>query len=103
MARTVADTALLLAVLAGADPRVPLALDQPPPAVTDPAQLRALLSRDLRGIRVAWSTDLGLPLEPAVLGVLAAARQVLAGLTGMVTDATPDLSGADDRRQRFIW
>jgi amidase len=101
MARTVADTALLLAVLAGPDPRVPLALDQPPPAVTDPAQIRALLSRDLRGIRVAWSTDLGLPVEPAVLEVLAPARQVLAGLTGMVTDATPDLSGADEAFRTF--
>ena len=83
MARTVADAALLLAVLAGPDPRVPLALDQPPPAVTDPAQIRALLSRDLRGIRVAWSPDLGLPVEPEVLEVLAPARQVLAELTGV--------------------
>ena len=32
MARTVADVALLLAVLSGPDPRVPLALDAPPPA-----------------------------------------------------------------------
>ncbi len=101
MARTVADTALLLAVLAGPDPRVPLALDQPPPAVTDPAQIRALLSRDLRGIRVAWSQGLGLPVEPEVLEVLAPARQVLAGLTGVVTDATPDLSGADEAFRTF--
>ena len=50
------------------------------PAVTDPAQIRALLSRDLGGIRVAWSQDLGLPVEPEVLEVLAPARQVLAGL-----------------------
>ena len=101
MARTVADTALLLAVLAGPDPRVPLALDQPPPAVTDPAQIRALLGRDLRGIRVAWSPDLGLPVEPEVLEVLAPARQVLAGLTGAVTDAVPDLSGADEAFRTF--
>ena len=32
MARTVADVALLLAVISGPDPRVPLALDAPPPA-----------------------------------------------------------------------
>ena len=80
MGRTVADTALLLAVLAGPDPRVPLALDQPPPAITDPAQIPALLDRDLRGLRIAWSPDLGLPVEPDVLEVLAPARQVLAGL-----------------------
>lgn len=101
MARTVADTALLLAVLAGPDPRVPLALDRPPPAVSDPAQIRALLGRDLTGIRIAWSTDLGLPVEPGVLEVLAPARQVLAGLGGEVIDAAPDLGGADEVFRTF--
>ena len=101
MARTVADTALLLAVLAGPDPRVPLALDQPPPVVTDPAQVAALLTRDLGGISIAWSPDLGLPVEPEVLDVLAPARQVLAGLAGSITDATPDLSGADELFRTF--
>jgi amidase len=96
MARTIADVALLLAVLAGPDPRVPLALDQPPPALTDPAQVRGLLAVDLSGIRIAWSADLGLPVEPEVVGVLAPARQVLAGLGAAVTDAAPDLSGADE-------
>jgi amidase len=101
MGRTVADTALLLAVLAGPDPRVPLALDQPPPAVVDPAQISALLDRDLSGLRIAWSPDLGLPVEPEVLHVLAPARQVLAGLGGIVTDAAPDLSGADEVFRTF--
>jgi amidase len=96
MARTVADVALLLAVLAGPDPRVPLALDQPPPGVTDPAQVPALITRDLREIRVAWSPDLGLPVEPEVLEALAPARQILAELAGSVRDAAPDLSGADE-------
>jgi amidase len=95
MARTVADVALLLAVLAGPDPRVPLALDAPVP-VTGPGQLPDLLARDLRGVRVAWSDDLGLPVEPAVRAVLAPARQVLADLGCEVIDAAPDLSGADD-------
>jgi amidase len=96
MARTVADAALLLAVLAGPDPRVPLALDQPPPALTDPAQLPGLITRDLGGIRVAWSPDLGLPVEPAVRQVLAPARQVLTDLGASVVDGTPDLAGADE-------
>ena len=100
MGRTVADTALLLAVLAGPDPRVPLALDQPPPAIDEPAQVGALLDRDLSGLRIAWSPDLGLPVEPEVLQVLAPARQVLAGL-GRVTDAAPDLSGADEVFRTF--
>jgi len=101
MARSVADVALLLAVLSGPDERVPLALDQPPPAITDPAQVPALLGRDLRGLRVAWSPDLGLPVEPEVLEVLSPARQVLAGLGATVTDAAPDLAGADEVFRTF--
>lgn len=96
MARTVADAALLLAVMSGADPRVPLALDAPPPRLADPAQVPRLLGRDLRGLRVAWSPDLGLPVEPAVLAALAPARRVLADLGCQVTEQTPDLSGADE-------
>ena len=94
MARTVADVALLLIVLSGPDPRVPLALDAAPPAA-EPDQIAGLLERDLRGVRVAWSADLGLPVEPAVRETLAPARQVLADLGCEVTDAAPDLSGAD--------
>lgn len=101
MARTVADVALLLAVLAGPDPRVPLALDQPPTAVSDPAQVPALLDRDLTGIRIAWSPDLGLPVAADVLEVLAPAREVLGALGGEVIDAVPDLSGADDVFRTF--
>ncbi len=101
MARTVADVALLLAVLAGPDPRVPLALDQPPPALTDPAQVRDLLSVDLSGIRIGWSADLGLPVEPEVISVLAPARQVLAGLGAAVTDGAPELAGADEAFRTF--
>jgi amidase len=107
MGRTVADVALLLAVQSGPDPRVPLALDMPAPALTSPAQVAGLLERDLRGLRVAWSTDLGLPVEPEVLATLAPARQVLADLGCEIVDATPDLDGADEgfrtwRAFRFV-
>jgi amidase len=96
MARTVADVALLLAVLSGPDPRVPLALDTPPPVLAGPEGVTDLLARDMRGVKVAWSPDLGLPVEPAVRGVLAPARQVLTDLGCEVIDAAPDLSGADE-------
>src|SRR5262245_45486669 len=107
MGRTVADVALLLAAISGPDPRVPLALDAPPPVLASPAQLPGLLARDLRGLRVAWSTDLGLPGEPDVLAALAPARQVLAELGAEIVDATPDLTGADEafrtwRAFRFV-
>jgi amidase len=96
MGRTVADVALLLAVLSGPDPRVPLALDAPVPPLAEPADVVGLLARDLRGLKVAWSADLGLPVEPAVRTALAPARQVLVELGCEVTDTEPDLSGADE-------
>jgi amidase len=95
MARTVADVALLLMAMAGPDPRVPLALDAAP-LRAEPGQIPGLLARDLTGVRIAWSADLGLPVEPAVRAVLAPARQVLAGLGAEVVDGAPDLSGADE-------
>jgi amidase len=96
MARTVADVALLLAVLSGPDPRVPFALDAPAPVLAGPAAVVDLLARDLRGLKVAWSADLGLPVEPAVRDTLAPARQVLADLGCEVIDAAPDLTGAGE-------
>ncbi len=95
MARTVADVALLLTVLSGPDPRVPLALDAAA-VLAGPDQIAGLLRRDMRGLKIAWSADLGLPVEPAVRAVLAPARQVLVDLGCEVVDASPDLSGADE-------
>src|SRR5580692_8181188 len=96
MARTVADVALLLAVQSGPDPRAPFALDAPPPALASPAQAARLVERDVTGLRVAWSPDLGLPVDPDVRATLAPARQVLIDLGCEVIDAAPDLSGADE-------
>jgi amidase len=106
MGRTVADVALLLAAISGPDPRVPLALDAPPPALSEPAEIMGMLTRDMRGVRVAWSEDLGLPVDPAVRAVLSPAREVLTDLGCEVIDATPDLAGADEgfrtwRAQRY--
>ena len=47
-------------------------------------------------VNVAWSSDLGLPVEPAVRAALASARGVLADLGCQVRDAAPDLSGGDE-------
>src|SRR6516225_5106054 len=96
MARTVADTALLLAVQSGPDPRAVLALDAPPPALATPAGMTRALAQDVRGLRVAWSADLGLPVEPEVRTALAPARGVLADLGCQVSDAALDLSGGDE-------
>jgi amidase len=91
LARTVSDAALLLAVMAGADPRDPGSYP------SQPALFNAPLACELRDVRVAWSPDLGcLPLEPAVRGVVAAQRRVFEDLGCVVEDAAPDLSDADE-------
>ena len=74
--------------------------------LSEPAEIMGLLTRDMRDVRVAWSEDLGLPVDPAVRAVLSPARQVLTDLGCDVIDATPDLTGADEgfrtwRAQRY--
>src|SRR5690606_28844252 len=58
MARTVQDLALYLSVMAGPDARDPLSISE------DAACFRKPLDRDLKGVRVAWSPDMGgLPID----------------------------------------
>jgi amidase len=91
MARTVGDVALLMSVIAGPDRRSPIALDEPGALFARP------LARDFRGIRVAWSRDLGgLPVDPRTTAVLEAQRGVYADLGIEVIDAEPDLRDADE-------
>jgi amidase len=92
MARTVADAALLLSVLAGPDPRSPIALDEPGARFAEP------MDPDLSGLRVAWTPDLGamVPVDPDVAAVLADTPTVLTGLGCHVELDSPDLSGADE-------
>ncbi len=92
LGRTVADVALGLSVLAGPDPRSPISLPEAGGVfATD-------LSRDLRGLRVAWAPDLGglIPVDRAVRDVLAGQVEVFERLGATVTEACPDLSGADE-------
>ncbi len=99
MGRTVEDTALLLSVQAGPDRRSPIALEQPGPIFGPP------LASDPRGLRVAWSPDLGgLPVERAVRTVLAAVPDVLESLGAVVIEDTPNLEGAREIFQvRRAW
>ncbi|MEU8954271.1 amidase family protein [Streptomyces sp. NPDC048518] len=91
LARTVADAALLLSVMAGPDPRCPLSLDTPGHT------FRAPLERDLRGLRVARAPDLGgrVPVEPAVRDVLLQQVSVWRDLGCRVEEDCPDFGGAD--------
>ena len=88
MARSVADTAFLLGVMAGKD--------LPP------------LERSVTGLRVAWCLDLGsLPLDRRVRSVLDAQRPTFEQLGCRVENACPDLTDADDvfltMRSRRAW
>ncbi len=91
LARNVADVALLLSVLAGPDPKAPLSISEPGETFDAP------LECDLRGVRTAWSPDLGrFPVERAVLDVLEAALPVFSDLGCEIEEAHPDFSDADD-------
>jgi amidase len=91
IARTPADAALLLAGMCGRDLAWPLARPD------RPADFLDLRPADLRGLRVAWSADLGgLAVEPAVSEVLAGARAALEAMGCEVVDAEPDLAAADE-------
>ena len=96
MARSVADAALMLSVIAGPDPRAPLSLPEPGAAFRPP------LDRDLGGTAVAWSRNLGgLPVDPRVAAVVETGRAVLERLGCRVEDAEPNLTGAAEVFQ--VW
>ncbi|MBS1893553.1 MAG: amidase [Actinobacteria bacterium] len=96
MARTVDDAALLLAAIAGPDPRAPLSL------TADPTPFASLAARPLAGARIAWSDTVdGLPIDPAVTAALAPARERLEAAGVEVVPREPDLRGADQVFETF--
>ena len=92
MGRTVGDVALLLSVLAGPDARVPTALGDPGPMFAPP------VIGSLRGLRAAWSPDLGgaFEIDAEVKGVLENAGRAFAHAGARVFGDHPDLRGADE-------
>jgi len=100
MARNVDDLALLLSVLAGPDPRVPLALGDPGTTFAPP------VTGSLRGLRVAMSTDLGglIEVDAEVAAVVDATAAGLAAAGARVVAAQPDLAlGEDTFRTLRAW
>lgn len=70
MARTVTDTALMLAAMAGPDDRIPISLDEPGSVFERAAE------GEMRGLRIAWSPDLGVSrVDPEVARIVEAACQ----------------------------
>lgn len=87
MGRTIRDVAMLLAVMAGPDPRFPLSIEQ------DPARFAGALDRDLRGLRLAWMGDFGgyLPTEPGVLELCESSFEAFADLGCVVEPVSPPM------------
>ena len=98
MARTVADTALLLDVLAEPDPREWAAVPPPVGSYAD-----AVLDHDIAGLRIAFSPDLGhVAVDPGVAAAVAAAATALEDLGARVEHVDPDV---EDPRDAFdvLW
>jgi Asp-tRNA(Asn)/Glu-tRNA(Gln) amidotransferase A subunit family amidase len=87
LARSVSDAALMLSVIAGPAAADDMTYPGPPPG----SYLDVIRQpRDLRGLRVAWSADLGiLPVDPDVRNVFAEAVQVLAELGCELAEDAP--------------
>jgi amidase len=88
MARNVPDLAMLLAVQAGYDARVPLSMTE------DGAQFNGPLDRNFKGTRVAWAGNFKgyLPYEPGVLELCRAALTAFEALGCVVEEASPEFS-----------
>ena len=91
MARTVADTALMLSAIAGPDARSPISLETPGEFFRKP------LERDFQGVKIAWSRSLGgLPVDERVTRVLDSHRQVFTDLGCEISEDEPDFRDADE-------
>jgi amidase len=89
MARRVGDVALMLSAMAGPDARSPIGIAEPG------ARFRGDLGRDFKGVRIAWSRDLGgLPVDARVTAVLDRQRSTFAALGCEVVDGEPDFAEA---------
>ena len=86
MARTVEDVTLLLSAMAGEHEHDPTS-----------NVFRQPLNRDLNGLRVALSYNLGdLPVEPKVNAICEIAAKTFTSLGATVEEKAPDLSDADE-------
>jgi amidase len=92
MARNVGDLALLLSVIAGPDPRAPLALGDPGTHFAPP------VSGTLAGLRVALSPDLGgaIDVDHEVAAVVESVGAAMASAGAAVASAHPALTRADE-------
>ncbi len=92
MARTVQDIALLLSVMAGPDPRVPISITEAS------SKFQTSLERNFKGARVAWSPDFGgqVPVDSRVIKTIEAQRSIFEALGCVLEADQPDFAGANE-------
>ncbi|HZY78861.1 MAG TPA: amidase family protein, partial [Cyclobacteriaceae bacterium] len=90
MARTVSDCALLLSIQAGPDSRSPLSI------MESPEQFAKPLDRSMKGVKVAFVKDIGLPFEKEVKDSFEAQGKVFESLGCIVEEAEPDMTDANE-------
>ena len=90
MARTVEDAALLLSVMAGPDPRIPISLPGAGSVFAPP------LDTEVGTPLVAWAADLAgtMPVDRRVTAIVDASRSAFEDLGCRSEEAFPDLAGA---------
>jgi Asp-tRNA(Asn)/Glu-tRNA(Gln) amidotransferase A subunit family amidase len=93
LTRTVADAALMFQAMVGPDDRDPLSL----PATGEDFSAAVQGEGSLKGLRVAWTPDLGMvPVEPVVQESCAGAVRVFADLGCHIEENSPDCRGAHE-------
>ncbi len=98
MTRTVRDSALMLNVIAGNDNRDRFSLP-----TSHPDYLRAV-EGDIRGLRIAWSPDLGYAIvDPQVRQITAEAANAFAEFGCKVEEINPDFENPEELLQRFFY
>lgn len=92
IARCAEDLALMMRVLSPRAAHVPLS------RVREPIDFTRALAHDLSGVRIGWTSDLGVgvPVEREVLEVLSRQVAVLESLGAVVEPACPDLRDAPE-------
>lgn len=94
LTRTVADAALLMEVMAGRDDRDPLTLPEGRIA------FRQDLKKGVRGLKIAWSVDLGnAVVDERVQAAVASAAKLFAPLGAKLEEALPDFLSLHDAFQ----
>jgi len=91
LARSVRDLVVMLSVMAGPDARIPISLP------SDEVSFSSAPA-DLRGRRIAWSSDLGglCAVDPEVATAVRAAADAFAALGCIVEEASPDWRDAPE-------